>query len=118
MANAIDCLLHVAGQTIWELKITASAAGDTLLDVPTQTKKKHRVYGIFRHGTRELFEHIGTETDGDAVVFVREQLDLTSQVEYRDIIYEITEEVFIEPLHTGTGYAYILHRYPRRTVTV
>ena len=110
--NAADTLLRAVGQEIWEIQITATAAGDTLLDVPEPTEKKHRIYGTFQLATIELFERIGTSIQGDAVVFVREQLELTSQIEYNDVRYEITEEKVIEPLHAGKSYAYVLHKYP------
>jgi len=112
--TALDTLLHDVGQVIYEIQVTGEVAGDTPLDTSVQTVKKHRIYGIFSLATQEIFEKIGTSIQGDAVVFTREQLTLTSQIEHNDIRYEITEERVVDPLHTGLGYVYILHRHPRR----
>lgn len=114
MANSIDTLLRSVGQVVYEVQITAETDGDTLLDTPELTTKDHRVYGIFRFGTEELFELVGTSTQGDAVFFTREQLTLTSQLKHLDVLYEIKEEIPIDPLHTGMGYAYVLFRKGRR----
>lgn len=114
MNFAVDSLLRDVGQVIWEIQITGEAAGDTLLDTPTLTTKKHRVYGIFSFMTKELFEKIGTSTQADAVLFTREQLTMTSQIEHNDIRYEITDERIIDPLHVRYGYVYILHKHPKR----
>lgn len=114
MSNAVDSLLREVGQEVWELVITGEAEGDTLLDVPAATTKRHRVYGIFRLATVELLEQIGTSTQADAVFYTREQLTMTSQLEHNDAFYEITEEVPIDPLHAGMGWVYVLHRHPKR----
>lgn len=117
MNNSIDTLLRSVGQTIWEIRVMSETAGDTLLDTPIQVTKRHRVYGIFRLATKELFELVGISTQGDAVLFTRERISLTSQLEHNSIKYEITEEVQIEPIHTGDSWIYILHRHPKRTPT-
>lgn len=114
MPNAVDSLLRDIGQIVWELVITGETAGDTLLDVPRATTKRHRVYGIFTVGTREILELVGTSLDGDAVFVTREQLAMTSQIEHEGIYYEITDERIVEPLHTGRHYAYVLRRHPAR----
>ena len=110
MGNVIDCLLKQVGQVVYEVRITGETDGDTLLDVPTYTTVNHRVYGIFKMATRELLELVATSTQGDAVFFAREQIDLTSQLQHNEILYEINEEAVIEPLHTGLGYAYVVTR--------
>ena len=112
--NAIDTLLREVGQVIYEIQITGETAGDTALDTPTYATKTHRVYGIFRFATKELFEEIGTSLQADAVLFVREQLSMTSQIKNNDIFYEIRQEMIVDPLHTGLGYAYILSKYPEK----
>ncbi len=110
MNNATDTLLRSVGQIVWEIRIMAEAAGDTLLDTPTLVTKKVRVYGVFRLATVELLEQIGTSLQGDAVFFVRSQIDMKSQLEFEDKVYELTEEIVQRPLHAGKGYTYILHR--------
>jgi len=108
--NATKLMMRTLGPEIWELQITGSTDGDTLLDTPTYTKKRHRVYGIWRVATEELLELVGTSTQGDAVLFTFEQLTLTSQIEYKDILYEIESEVENNYYLTGNGYTYILRR--------
>lgn len=113
-SNAIDCIMRAVGQEVWELQITAETAGDTPLDVPVKVKKRHRVYGTFRLATIEMLEKIGTSVQGDALFISRDVIDLTSQLEYEDIIYEITQKVDAIPLHTGKMYTYVLHKYGLR----
>jgi hypothetical protein len=108
--SAWDCILRTIGQEIWEVQITAETAGDTLLDVPTYTTKKHRIYGVFRVATKELLELVGTSLQGDAVLFTNEQLDLTSQIEVDDVTYEIEEELKHNYYLANKGYSYILRR--------
>ena len=113
--NAIDSLMRSVGQIVWELQITGETAGDTPLDVPVPVTKKHRVYGVWRLATAELLEQIGTSTQADAIFVSRETITMTSQLEFEDVKYEITERVDARPHHAGNMYAYICHRYPRRS---
>lgn len=110
MGNSVETLLRAIGQTVWEIQITGTTAGDTLLDIPTPTTKQHRIYGTFKIATRELLEMIGTSTQGDAILFTLEQVDLTSQILYDDVYYEIEEEVEHNFYLMPKGYSYILRR--------
>ena len=112
--NAIDCIMRAVGQEVWELQITAETAGDTPLDVPVKVKKRHRVYGTVRLATVEQLEKIGTSVQGDALFISRDVIDLTSQLEYKDEIYEITDKIDALPLHTGPMYTYVLHKTGKR----
>ena len=110
MSSAFECIIRTMGQEIWELQITAETAGDTLLDVPEYTTKRHRIYGVYRIATAELLEKIGTSTQGDAILFTTEQLTLTSQIEYKDVVYEIEEEIEHNYYLAEKGYSYIIRR--------
>jgi len=114
----IDSLIRAIGPVVWEIQITSTTAGDTPLDVPNPVTKRHRVYGNFRLATAELLEKIGTSTQGDAFFVSRETIDLTSQLEYEDTLYEITERIDANPLHCGKMYTYVLHRYGKRRGSV
>ena len=113
-SNAIDSIMRAVGQEVWELQITAETAGDTPLDVPEPVQKRHRVYGAFRLATIEMLEKIGTSVQGDALFISRDVIDLTSQLEYKDDIYEITDKIDALPLHTGPMYTYVLHKTGKR----
>jgi hypothetical protein len=114
VTNAVDSYLTQHGQKVWELRITGETAGDTPLDSPNLVTKRHRVYGIFRLATQELFEKIGVATQGDAAFYSREQIDMTSQLEYDGQRYEIAEELEVNPVHAGASWVYILRRHPER----
>lgn len=114
MSNSVDSYLTEYGQKVWEHRITSEAAGDTLMDTPTLTTKKHRVYGIFRLATQEWFQLVGIATEGDAVFYSRERLNMTSQLEYNDAFYEIAEELEVNPVHVGASHAYVLRRHPEQ----
>lgn len=112
--NAIDSIMRAVGQEVWELQITGETAGDTPLDVPDPTQKRHRVYGAFRLATVEQLEKIGTSVQGDALFISRDVIDLTSQLEYKDTIYEITDKIDALPYLTGPMYTYVLHKTGKR----
>ena len=121
MTNSTDLWLKCTGQEIWELEVTSSTAGDTPLDVPVDTTKRHRIYGIFRPATQELLELIGTSIQGDAVLYTKERLTLTSQIEYSGTgapedatIYEIEKEVEHNYYLAGRGYSYVLRKKGKR----
>lgn len=110
MNTAIHTMLRAIGQEIWELQITGTTAGDTILDVPVDTVKRHRIYGIYRAASAELLEKIGTSIQGDAVLFTTEQITLTSQIEYNDVVYEVEEELEHAYYLMDFGFSYILRR--------
>ena len=118
MNSAWQCIIRTMGQEIWELQITGSTDGDTLLDVPKDTLKRHRIYGVYRIATQELLELIGTSKQGDAIVFTTEQLTLTSQIEYKDVVYEIEDEIEHNYYLAESGYSYILRRKGRKVLSL
>lgn len=112
MTNAVDCLLHQEGPVLYEIRIMSETAGDTILDVNSSVTKRVRIYGIFRLATAELFQQLGVSSEGDAVVYVRKRIDMTSQIQHEEINYEIRQEIPINPLNAGSSYTYILTRFP------
>lgn len=112
--NAIDSLLRTVGQTVWEVRIMSETPGDTPMDTPAYVTKNIRVYGIFKFAAKELFQKMGFSLEADAVFYSRKQVEMTSQIKHNDILYEIRDEMIVDPLHTGLGYAYILTKFPEK----
>ena len=108
--SAFEYIVRAMGQEIYELQITGATEGDTLLDVPVDTLKRHRIYGIYLIATRELLEKIGTSIQGDAVLFTLKQVGLTSQIEYKEEVYEIEKEMEHNYYLAEKGYSYIIRR--------
>ena len=95
---------------LWEVRITATAAGDTVLDSPVLTTIKVRVYGIFTATISERFRQMGISDDATSALAVRDQIDMTSQIEYNDVLYEIVQEIVGDRYLGGNVYVYGLRR--------
>jgi len=108
MNSAIRCIMKTIGQEIWERQITGETAGDTIMDVPVDTVKRHRVYGVFTVQTFEWFEKVGISEQADAVLFTNEQITMTSQIEYLSEVYEIHKEIVDNYYLMDKGYTYLL----------
>jgi hypothetical protein len=111
VGNAIDAIFHaLAPDDLWEIRITGAAAGDTVMDSPVLTTIKVRVYGIFTATITERFRQMGISSDADAALTVREEIDMTSQIEYNDVLYEMVQELKGDRYLTGAVYVYGLRR--------
>lgn len=111
MGNAIDSIIHTLSPAdLWEVRITGSAAGDSVMDSPVLTTIKVRIWGIFTATISERFRQMGISADADAAVGVREPIALTSQVEYENVLYEIVQELKGDRYLQGATYLYGLRR--------
>jgi hypothetical protein len=111
MTNAMDSAFHILGtKNLWEVQIAGSTPGDTDMDSPVLTTVKIKIWGIFGATVNKQFSKVAWVEDVDAFVSVREPIDITSQIENDDILYEIVQEIKGEYYLGGKVYLYGLKR--------
>ena len=114
MNSAIKLMLKSVGQEVYERKITGSTAGATHMDTPDDTYRRQRIYGVFSITTREYFEKMGMSDQADGILFTLKRINMTSQIEYQEDVYEIHKEIVDNYYMFEKGYTYILRLKGRR----
>lgn len=111
MGNAIDSILHArSNPDLWEIRITGAVSGDTVMDSPVLTTIKVRIYGVFSVTISERFRQMGISPDATSALAVRERIDMTSQIEYENVKYEVIQELVGDRFNDRKLYTYGLRR--------
>lgn len=115
MADIFNSVLRTIGQKpIIVMRTTSETAGVPEHGVPPVLHvHRHEVPGVLLPPTQERLAILGIELRGDAVLYVRDKLQLDDRILFEDVIYEITEEQKIPILYCDPAYIYLLSRSPQ-----
>lgn len=114
MSGVLDIYLRTIGHKIYRLITTSESGGNEALGlVPTPVVKRERVRGLMVPPTEKNFQLLGHELTGDHIMYVREQLNLSDQIQHLGITYKIITEMPAPMYLLGNSWAYILKRLPK-----